>query len=70
MSTPVEIVLATARSAFQQQRKRIADALRADLKKMALAAMGTETGRSLLAAAPPEAQEILLNMMAEEEKKP
>ena len=65
---PTDLLLATARNAAGVQAKRLRDALRADIKKMAMAAAGTETGQALLAAAPPEAQEFLMNLMAEEGK--
>lgn len=65
---PKDLLIATARNAAGVQMKRIRDALRADLKKMAMAAAGTETGQALLAAAPPEAQEFVMNLMAEDAK--
>lgn len=62
---PKDILIATARNAAGVQAKRIRDALKADLKKMAMAAASTETGQALLAAAPPEAQEFIINLVAE-----
>jgi len=66
MSAATDLLLATARNAAGIQAKRIRDALKADMKRMAMAAAGTETGQALLAAAPREAQEFLANLMAED----
>mgnify|MGYP001575307369 CR=1 FL=1 len=65
--TATELVLATARNAFTAQKARVREALKTDLMRMALAAAGTETGRALLAAAPPEAQEFFAGLLAKTE---